>query len=211
MSSAYYEQQAAEIFTRISESRVLQKEELKLTYLNIHVIPDLSTMTWVKLLWLDGNKLTKIQKDRLPPNLTGISLEKNSFDKLTGTDLPKAISELSIKDNFLEEFDGTGLDNLTYLDLTDNDLRKISNLPQNLDTLLLQDNKFKQLDEIPDSVTKFNISNNELKKLPKMGSKIDSVNACDNLLESIDGLPDSVVGLNISNNTVQSIDDLPRN
>src|SRR5438874_1941271 len=89
------------------KSRENRELKLQLQCLNLNEIPDLKEYEWVHELNLGHNKITKLDKDKLPPNLIAIELHQNKISDINSEDILPSIQILNLSLNQLINFDGS--------------------------------------------------------------------------------------------------------
>lgn len=102
---------------------------------------------------------------------------------------------------------------VTVLQLNNNSLTHLHNLPPNLKILSCKSNKLVTLDEstIPESVNDLDVSHNELIKLSgeDLPEDINQLNCSSNLIKEVCELPDNLAVFTCYRNMIESIDGFP--
>jgi len=145
---------------------------------------ELYTNKHIKNILINTSNLNNLAN--LPPNILSMLIENSQLEQIDGEHIPIGISYLYVPYNNIEYlFHMSLLINLIELDLSNNTLIELTELPPNLillncsnnllnkivfvDTLqivLLNDNCLSQIPLIPSNVIEINLSNNEFKTNP---------------------------------------------
>ncbi len=198
-----------ELHKRLNENKKTKSNLLDLSYCFIREIPDLSEYVWVKELELQGNQIDNIKKECLPPKLESININNNRVEKLMGSDFPDTLTELFARQNKIDYFDVEGFENLTSLDIYGNTVGEFT-FPPNIMELDISDNMLKELEDLPASLTVFIASNNCLSDLVPN----DALSICDvshNYITEPPIFATELVELDISYNKIEDYYDLPDN
>lgn len=164
------------------------------------------------------SELTRVHIDA--PKLEYLNLSKNKFyhpDNVKFV-LPDNLKQLILQKCSIFEFSPALPENLHYLDLTDNKLRAIENLPENLKELKCESNRLGESDSVstfPTGLVRLNLRNNR----DLTGKHIETLNLsqCHNLrfldlsgakLEklNLDSLPGGLQKINLSSCQLSSLD-----
>jgi len=149
---------------------------------------ELYTNKHIKNILINTSNLNNLAN--LPPNILSMLIENSQLEQIDGEHIPIGISYLYVPYNNIEYlFHMSLLINLIELDLSNNTLIELTELPPNLillncsnnllnkivfvDTLqivLLNDNCLSQIPLIPSNVIEINLSNNEFKTNPVSAS-----------------------------------------
>jgi hypothetical protein len=203
------------------------------------ILPEkVSEFISVKKLTIENAKICSLLN--LPKKLEILIVKKSEFifsTSLSGVILPKTLKILTIIDSNLTNIDLSCMSNLQNIVLTNNDLVEINELPRMLKSLMLQENRnlnvnnipnfsnlenlkdlslkktcLNDLENIPNSVEKLEISYNNLKKINNLPKNLKMLDASNCQLKSIDEI--SLVAtnlkyLNLSNNMIEILPTLP--
>ena len=144
-----------------------------------HILPNS-----LKILFCDGEKLTKIPK--LPNSLKGLSC---SCHKLTSLpDLPDSLEGLYCCYNKLTSFANT-------------------QLPNSLKELYCSGNKLTNIPQLSNSLIKLNCGLNKLTSIPKLPNLLQGLYCSGNQLTSLPNLPNSLKKLYCDHNQLISLPD----
>ena len=100
-------------------------------------------------------------------------------------------------------------DSLQFLNLHNNQLLSLPNLPNSLKIIYCSYGKLTTLPTLPDSLTQLACSSNSLSALPALPSSLTFLNCSYNLLSSLPPLPNSVNYLDCAGNSITNIASLP--
>jgi hypothetical protein len=96
----------------------------------------------------------------IPRGIKKIVINNNKLEKIPHLEL-RDLVHLEANQNILTNVDLTDMVNLVLIQLNDNEIRKISNLPSSLETLFIDDNDLEELDlSSADSCTNVSCRNN---------------------------------------------------
>jgi len=185
-------------------------KELLLQCMHLTEIPDLSDCVWVEKLNLGNNKITKLDKKKLPPNIKILELYQNKLQTISGYDIPTSVEDLNLLFNDISEFDGSTFTNIKRLYISNNKTKKFI-FPPNCTNVDISNNDINDIGDFPDSLKKLDCSNNNLSKFGKINRAIVKIDfSCNNF----DDFPDcSLLGKLIfidgSKNGISEIDNLP--
>jgi hypothetical protein len=79
-----------------------------------------------------------------------------------------------------------------FLNCCNNQITKLTNLPNTLIKLNCSKNKIQKLNKLPNSLENLNCSQNEIEKLDKLPSSLIELSCEANLLTELDNLPSSL-------------------
>lgn len=193
----------------LKESR--DKKDSRLYILNgfLAEIPDLHEYVWVDELKIHNNKIKKIERSKLPPNLKKLDLYKNCVETIEPDDLVPTIDFLNLSHNQLIEFDGERFPTLKTLYLAFNDIITFT-FPPNIVELSIKRNHIKSLLDFPNSLKIFDCSDNDLTDLPSMNEGLDKIDFSSNKLTSLPFFPNSVTHICGSTNKIKNVFFLPQ-
>jgi len=212
----------------LEENRKKYDPRLTLNIMQLTQMPDLSSFVWVTDLSLRHNKISKIIKNYLPPNLEIFDISNNELDEIKGEDLLESITRLTLTTNHIIEFDGNqfpnikklSLDcnavknfifppNIVKIDLSYNEISVLANPPESLKVLDITENKLHVLPKFSNNLQKLSVSRNLIKILPYLPDSVLELYATDNFIVHIAKLPESLEILSLSNNRINKVDDFP--
>ena len=188
-------------------SRNKQEKTLLLQSLHLKELPDLHEFIWIEDLNLGNNKLTKVTKSYLPPNLKILELYENDIVLIKHDDVPESIEGLNLTLNEIVEFDGSKFINLQELCLNNNKICDFK-FPPNCVSLDISYNDLKEIPPFPKFLERIDCCGNELEEiLPNENLKeIDfSANSFDDFPE----FPNGVTSIDGSKNPITEIEKLP--
>ena len=91
-------------------------------------------------------------------------------------------------------------DNLIDIDISNNNLYQIPELPIKLKLLNCMSNNLVKLPDLPNSLENLNCSFNKIKHLPPLPKNIDTIQCVCNNLENLPYIPEQIVKLIFNNN-----------
>ena len=98
---------------------------------------------------------------------------------------------------------------LTNLDLSNNNITEINNLPPNLTNLNLSNNDIIKIENLPPNLTTLRLSWNRITKIENLSPNLTTLNLSYNKITKIENLPPNLVVLIISNNQITKVENLP--
>ncbi|KAH0785426.1 protein phosphatase 2C [Histomonas meleagridis] len=181
-------------------------------FCRLNSIPNLQN-TSIKNYFFSYNEITEIEVDKLNHNLVSLDLSNNKIKKLPQNFFTRFshITELFLNNNCLTSLPQHMTSSLTTLVLTNNKIKNIPSLPSSLTQLYIS---FCMLKSLPDSIshnsnlTVLDAAGNKLKTIPKLKC-IKILNLSNNKLNSFpSNLPPTITNLYLSGN---KINELPNN
>ena len=221
----------------IEENRIKQTDQLDFSNIKIDKQLDLTNFIWLasivfyncdlteipklplqlEKLYISENKLTRLTI--IHPNLATINCNNNSLETIK-LDCPKLVEFLCCN-NKLTDIPDLSSANVTYLDISNNPIKKISNIPNSIEVLDISYCKLKTLPnmanvhtlhafhnklytiELSDSIIEADISYNKIVELIKYPPNLEELDISNNLLTEIPtDYPQSLTTLDISDNNI---------
>lgn len=196
---------------------------LEATGTKLNIIPHFSnTLTSINLYDAYINKLNV-------PNEEVVEIINGKEEKkiININMLPKNIRSVSISRNVLKELGDLNFDVLSYLNISNNSIKKIGKLcnsikrleicnieiseitfdfPKNLLFLDISHNRLKEINNLPDTLEILEAEHNKLEKVPKLGSNLSRlILRHNNLTIFPEEIPKSLTTIDISNNEIKTI------
>jgi hypothetical protein len=100
-------------------------------------------------------------------------------------------------------------DQLANLNLNNNKIKKLENLPPNLTDLSCSGNEIEELKNLPSTLKNLDCSNNKIKTINNLPSNLISLRCSNNLMKNLPVLPSSLESINYFNNPL-NIKELPK-
>ena len=97
------------------------------------------------------------------------------------------------------------------LDLGNNKITKIENLPPNLQELNLSYNEITKIENLPPNLQRINFYGNKITKIENLPSNLHVLKLAYNKITKIENLPPNLQILHLSDNTITKINNLPHN
>ena len=188
-------------------SRNKQNSELALQHLNLKEIPDLSSFVWVTKLDLSSNRITNIEKRKLPPNLTYLDVSKTDIYVIMHTDLPDSLECLNLALTNITNFDGSNFSNIKELCLSNNKLNSFS-FPPNSTIVDVSDNELKFLPKFPESLEKMFCSENDLCSI-LINNNLKEIDFSSNSIDDFPEFADGITYVDGSKNSISELLKLP--
>jgi hypothetical protein len=142
---------------------------------------DITSNIDLQVLLINTSNLNQIQG--LPPNIIKVNIENSQLEKVDFYDIPKSIQYLGVSYNNIEHiFNLSIMINLVELDLSNNTLLELTELPPNL--------------------VKLNCSNNLLSKIVFVDS-LQYILLNDNCLSKIPTIPANCIEIDLTNNELR--------
>ena len=159
-----------------------------------NILPfDITSNIDLQVLLINTSNLNQIQG--LPPNIIKINIENSQLERIDFNEIPKSIQYVGVSYNNIEYlFNLSMMINLIELDLSNNTLLELTELPPNLiklncsnnllskivfvDSLqyiLLNDNCLSKIPTIPINCIEINLTNNELTMTPHSESPTTNI------------------------------------
>ena len=134
-------------------------------------------------------------------------------DKFTATEMAK-IEELHLSGmNITAISDATGLSSyfssLKVLDISNNSIKNLPNLPTSLVELNCSSNNISALTPLPEGLKILNCSNNSLPGLPDLPATLTSLDCSNNKLPGLPDLPAALTSFDCSDNELPALPALP--
>ncbi|KAK8837741.1 hypothetical protein M9Y10_036276 [Tritrichomonas musculus] len=224
LKTLYFDCNFLKVFPK-QQSETLSSLTMSLN--NIESI-ELSSIVFSQLASLDlsKNKIQKIPKDfsKSFPILHDINLSNNFISELPGFNgnesiFPNSLKEINLSNNSIEKITNsiTSLQNLTVLNIQNNKIKTVPQLPQSIQKLNLSYNKIESFSEQTlNMVKEFDLSYNELTRFPteiKM-PQLSTFSIDHNKITSMDFgsvpfkkfFPKSVTSIDISFNKIDKLE-----
>lgn len=203
---------------KIAEAKKQNAPDLDLSKLKLTEIPvELSQLTKVTMLNLNGNQLTEIKNLGQLLRLTNLDLNNNNLTAINGLDKNTKLTRLYLRGNEIEEINGLEeLVNLSKLYLSGNQIKKIKGLEtlSRLTNLSLDNNQLTEIENL-ENLTLLNVLDLSRNKLTEINNleKLALVNTLflnNNQIKEIKGLEKNkwLTALFLSNNLVVEIKNL---
>lgn len=194
----------------LKRSSDLQSPKLHLQCLNMKDLeqPDLSRYTWVTELDMSNNKLTKLNKDFLPPNVITLELRHNMFETFDCANVPSTVQDLDLSLNDIPILDCKNLINLERLNCSVCGLRTLV-FPPNATEIDISNNNITLLDDFPQNLITMDCSNNQLSEFGKLNDELKGIKFSFNTFNEFPDFPDSVIHIEGQKNYIGEIYRLP--
>jgi Leucine-rich repeat (LRR) protein len=197
------------------------------SYKLITIPTKLKEFTWVTSLDVSMNELTELEN--LPPNLEELSCSHNNLSSINDIDLPDTLTSMNLSHNNLSEINklplqlenlicnDCGMDSISnipnsviHIELNNNILNELPDLPTDLEYLSVENNMIKELPpSYPDGLEILNISYNQIKEIKNLPDNLHTLDASNNMIKLIDVLPNSLVMLKTPKNYLTRLPELP--
>ena len=103
------------------------------------------------------------------------------------------------------------LERLKELNLSNNKIRKIKNLPARLTTLKINENKISRIENLPPGLKTLQISQNQIEKLENFPLGLTELKISNNYISKLENLPEGLKELYlIDNRDINTLENLPR-
>ena len=99
--------------------------------------------------------------------------------------------------------------NLYFLNLTNNSLTTLPELPPSLSQLVCNNNKLTSLPKLPDGLTLLDVRDNDISVMPVLPSFLTTLLISGNKIRVVENLPNTISRLNVSYNKIEYIRNLP--
>ncbi|MDJ1482542.1 T9SS type A sorting domain-containing protein [Cytophagaceae bacterium YF14B1] len=137
-----------------------------------------------------------------------------SYNNLTGN-LPASLSnlplvELQVSGNQLARITALPA-SLVSLNADNNMISALPSLPSKLEILRINSNQVKSLPTLPVALTVLDASSNLLSSLPSLPARLTNLSVSTNRISSLPTLPVALTSLNISSNRISTLPALPAN
>lgn len=99
--------------------------------------------------------------------------------------------------------------NLQYLDCSNNEIKRIDNLPETLVSFTCDFNEISTIEELPDRLISLSCSNNKLQELPELPERLQILRCSRNELKALPELPETLRVLKCSYNFITELPELP--
>jgi len=101
--------------------------------------------------------------------------------------------------------------NLSTLDISNNQIAEIENLPQKITELHIENNEIFKIKNLPENLSMLDVSDNQISKIENLPQNLSVLNVSDNQITEIENLPDNLSSLFINNNQISKVENLPDN
>lgn len=153
-----------------------------------------------------GNKIAHI---KLPLKIRGANISDNFIENLI--DLPDGLDDLNAAYNMLSAL--LIPENIESIDLSHNKFKDAPHLPASLTTIILSHNELTKIDYMDDTIEIFIADNNEIDYFINLSKNLRVFNVAYNKLNNLSfvntDFPDSLKILNLRNNPFDDIENLP--
>ncbi len=102
-----------------------------------------------------------------------------------------------------------GLDYLQSLELRNNKISRIENLPDGLQSLNLSYNQISRIENLPDALQSLELQENQISRIENLPDGLQSLELNDNQISRIENLPEGLQSLDLSYNQISRIENLP--
>lgn len=194
--------------TLLQKSRLTKDSRLLLQCLHLKEMPDLSEFTWVYELNLGNNEISVISKNKFPPRITSLELYQNKLNNIDVDDLPETVTSLNIGLNNITDFDGSKFVNIKKLLINSSSVINFK-YPPKIESLDISNNSLHSIDDLPENLTMFDCSNNYLNKLPKLNGKLEKIDMSHNEIGEFPEFPDSTTIIEATTNKISEVKKLP--
>lgn len=139
-----------------------------------------------------------------------LNTEFKIYDFVISTKKINEIKKLFMTNNFIKSIDELP-DNLILLNCSSNNIVKINNLPNTLVKLVCDKNKLLELDFLPESLKYIDCKKNNISNVDNLPVGLEYLNCSYNNIKNIDNLPNQLEILSCSHNKIKNILNLPKN
>lgn len=98
---------------------------------------------------------------------------------------------------------------LQTLNMNNNYIRVIQNLPYSLKKLYISENHITKIENLPSSLTRLNITLNRISVIEKLSNNLRELYISENQIEKIENLPSGINRLYINSNRIKKLENLP--
>ena len=188
---------------------------------NIHELP--KNLKNLKTLVMSFNNITEINSDMLDGLLSYPCIESLDFSYNLLQCFPsqalniKTLKTLTLFGNQITSLNCSSESQLTFLDLGRNELKSVPNIPESLQTLILDCNMIKNINKInnPSKITKLCVSRNQLESFNPYSAfpLLTTLDISDNKLSSLPNfskIAPHLRKLDASNNFINELPQFPR-
>jgi len=155
-------------------------------------------------LSLLDNNISKI--NNIPNYISKINIGHNKIRVLEN--LPTGLRVLYAHSNLISNIDKLNTPNLVCLNLSDNFLTSIVNVPPNVKNLFLRKNFISLIKNLP-NLDYLNLENNEIKNLENLPFTLKTLNVSKNYITHIKNLHFGLQNLYIRKNPIKVIENIP--
>ena len=152
---------------------------------NEHMFARVSRLEKVKKIKIINTNIRSF--DNIPPNVTEIFIKKGNMALAQFNNISQNVTKIEIINNRLVMTANLyNLVNLTFLDLSQNNIHGIPKLPVNLKTFIATHNKIKEIQNLNDNLMELNLSNNLIEQVCNIPLNIELLNVSRNLIKYVD-------------------------
>ncbi len=148
---------------------------------------------------------------KLPESIIELNLSMNPIKNIHS--FPSNLLELTITHTKIKKFPKYP-DTIIKLDISHNQMyvsKLLANLPPNLTFLDISNNNLEYIYNLPDSIECLCMDNNFIRKISRLPSKLEEFVCNNNCLYDLPYIPDSVSHLEINNNYIKNMVNFPLN
>jgi hypothetical protein len=185
---------------------ILSTSLLSQDYNKLHYIPDDNLRGE---LYKQGftNQDSLLDESKIEGRLQ-LKLNNKEIKNLDGLQYFQQVWNLDIYNNIIEELKDLP-PNLTHLNCSMNEIKELKDLPPKLGYLNCSQNKLETINNLPNNLKHLVCSNNLIKKIINLPDNLESLNFSDNSVTTFPVLPLSLQSINYYNNKL-NINKLPK-
>ena len=191
---------------KLSKNEIATVEQMYVYNKDIYSIEGVKWLTSLKSLYCWGNHISTLPE--LPASIEQLGLDNNEFTSMP-TNLPEGLKVLEVGDNKIPVIDNlpSGLEtfNCSSQKITDGDFKFTAKLPEGLRSFLCYDCDLEELPELPSTLKTLDCSENQLTKLPELPASLTWLVCSENQLTALPELPANLTWLYCRNNELTFI------
>ena len=195
---------------KLSKNEIARVDRISVYNKDICSIEGVKWFTSLKSLYCWGNHISTLPE--LPASLEQLGLDNNEFTSMP-TNLPEGLKALDVGDNKIPVIDNlpSGLEtfNCSSQKITDGDFEFTAKLPEGLRSFLCYDCGLEELPELPSTLKTLNCYGNQLTKLPELPASLTWLVCSENQLTALPELPANLNYLSCSKNQLTALPELP--
>ena len=191
---------------KLSKNEIARVDRISVYDKDIYSIEGVKWFTSLKSLQCWRNHISTLPE--LPASLEQLELDNNEFTSMP-TNLPEGLKVLEVGDNKIPVIDNlpSGLEtfNCSSQKITDGDFKFTAKLPEGLRSFLCYDCDLEELPELPSTLKTLDCSENQLTKLPELPASLTWLVCSENQLTALPELPTSLNYFNCSGNKLTNL------
>jgi len=181
--------------------------ELMLNYTSPMAIGDMGVFPpMLKKIHLDNHTIKSISK--LPTNLCELIFTSSNISDICRINLGTNITILNLDNNNISKLDNIP-NGLLKLSIVNNQIKKIENLPHNLQRLYLNRNQIEKMENIPLGIKHLCLAENNICKIENLPDGLTFLNLNHNNISIIENIHDGLTFLDLSHNNITIIKNIP--